>query len=275
MKSDPLNKTQWLDKYGLSYRQRSFVLAYLKSKVGNAAARVAGYKQPESQAARMLAKGKVKAAVNEGLAEIEAAAQVDAEKVLSAWWATAQADPSAFSRVERIACRYCHGHDHEYQWRTPREYRESLCIGAESISKGDEAIFRTAMAGGITDPRLPLDVGGYGYSAKARPHADCPECDGAGIETVFVADIRDLPPEAAILFDGAKINAKGKIEIVMLDRMKALDNVAKHLGMFDGRGERGKIVGTLAGAMVEMMQRAQTRHLKTLPDIPLHEISED
>lgn len=264
-KADPRIKTAWLNKHGLSDRQRAFVLAYLKSRVAVQAAAEAGYKHPAAQAARVFAIVGVQKAIDEGLGQIEEAAQVDAEKVLEELWGTYTADPAAMSRVERVACRYCHGTDGEYQWRTPREFREALTAAAEVISGGDSDVFSAVMDGNLIDSRIPSDAGGYGYSAKARPNPDCPECDGQGHERVYIADTRDLTPEAKRLFDGAKINAKGQIEIAQLDRAKALDSVAKHLGMFEGKGESGD-VGKLGAAITAMMERSQA--VPVVPDDP-------
>lgn len=261
-KADPRIKTAWLDKHGLNDRQRAFVLAYLKTKIAGQAAKEAGYAHPDRQGPRLLSNVVLRAAVDEGMAQIEAAAQVDAEKVLIEWWGTYNADPVAMSRVERIACRYCHGSDHEYQWRTSREYREALTQAAEKISGGDAGMFDVVMNHEITDSRIPLDAGGYGYTTKARPHPDCPECDGAGWERVYIADTRNLTAEAKRLFDGAKVNAKGQIEINQLDRANALENVARHLGMFKDKGDEA--AADLVAAAFKGMQRGMT----TVPVVP-------
>lgn len=232
-KADPRIKTAWLDKHGLNARQRAFVLAYLKTKIAGQAAKEAGYAHPDRQGPRLLSNVVLRAAVDEGMAQIEAAAQVDAEKVLIEWWGTYNADPAAMSRVERTACRYCYGINHEYQWRTERERRHT-----------ENAV---------------TDAGGFGYSTKARPHPDCPECDGRGLESVYIADTRDLTPEAKRLFDSAKVNAKGQIEIVQLDRSKALESIARHLGMFKDKGDQTAI--DLVAAAFQSLKQGMT----TLP----------
>lgn len=261
----PKTKTDWLHKHDLTDMQRLFVLAYLKTKVAVQAATEAGYKQPETMGPRQFRKVQVQAAIAEGRAEIEAVAQVSAEAVLTEMWGTYNADPSAMTRVERCACRYCHGTDHEYQWRTAREYRAALTSAADAISGGDASLHTAIMSGTLDDARIPTDLGGYGYKATARPHPDCPECDGAGWPDVFIADTRDLTPEQRRLFDGAKINTKGQIEVVQLDRAAALDRVARHLGMYEGKGEAGN-VGRLGDALMRLMDTTQT--VPIAPDDP-------
>ncbi len=91
-----------------------------------------------------------------------------------------------------------------------------------------------AMSGAIEDSRIPDDAGGHGYRLTDPPNAACPECSGMGIEVTRMADTRNLSPAARLLFDGVKETKQG-IEIKMQDRAKALENIAKHFGMFAGK----------------------------------------
>lgn len=63
------------------------------------------------------------------------------------------------------------------------------------------------------------------------PNPDCGICRGEGAPHVHIADTSKLSPAAKLLYQGAK-ETKFGIEIQTADRMKALDNVARHLGMF-------------------------------------------
>ena len=63
------------------------------------------------------------------------------------------------------------------------------------------------------------------------PNPDCGICRGEGAPHVHIADTEKLSPAAKLLYQGAK-ETKFGIEIQTADRMKALDNVARHLGMF-------------------------------------------
>ena len=60
---------------------------------------------------------------------------------------------------------------------------------------------------------------------------DCTACAGEGEAYVHMADTTNLSPTAKMLYQGAE-NTKFGIKINAADRMKALDNVARHLGMF-------------------------------------------
>lgn len=63
------------------------------------------------------------------------------------------------------------------------------------------------------------------------PNPDCGICRGEGSPHVHIADTSKLSPAAKLVYQGAK-ETKFGIEVMTADRMKALDNVARHLGMF-------------------------------------------
>lgn len=63
------------------------------------------------------------------------------------------------------------------------------------------------------------------------PDPDCIKCRGEGSPHVHIADTTNLSPTAKLLYQGAE-NTKFGIKVNVADRMKALDNVARHLGMF-------------------------------------------
>ena len=83
------------------------------------------------------------------------------------------------------------------------------CYGGVSISEDGDAVI---------DPTKEPDV-------------DCSTCGGDGSPFVYIADTTKLSADAKMLYLGAK-ETKFGIEIQTADRMKALDNVARHLGMF-------------------------------------------
>lgn len=95
-----------------------------------------------------------------------------------------------------------------------------------------------AVKGTGNDPSYPSDAGGYGFDATLSPHADCPECHGEGFGEVHALDTRNLNGPAKLLYAGAKQTSQG-IEVKLHDQAKALENVAKHLGMFKADIEIG------------------------------------
>ena len=83
--------------------------------------------------------------------------------------------------------------------------------------------------------RFPCDCG-EGYHKKADPHPDCTKCYGEGIADIHGLDSRKLSDKAKALYAGAKITRDG-FDIKMIDQAKALENIARHLGMFVDRVE--------------------------------------
>jgi phage terminase small subunit len=57
------------------------------------------------------------------------------------------------------------------------------------------------------------------------------------VAEVFAADTRTLSGDAALLYAGVK-ETSGGIEIRMHDQLKALENVARHLGLFKDQVEQ-------------------------------------
>jgi phage terminase small subunit len=202
----------------LTPRQQRFVEEYLVDLNATRAAERAGYSAATSneQGARLLAKASITAAVEALQEERARRTGITADKVLMRWWDLATADPNALIQHRRAPCRYCHGINHHFQWKTPREFEEAVNLAA-----ADE---RPA----------PSNAGGYGYSVSAEILADCPECNGEGIGYTLAADTRSLSGAARILYAGAKQTRDG-LEIKLHDQSKALENVAKHLGMFTER----------------------------------------
>lgn len=134
--------------------------------------------------------------------------EVNAEKVLMRLWSIATADATEISSVRVFCCRNCHGEDFGFQWINPIEFNFT--------KKRNDTV---------------TDDGGYGYDPERRPHKACPHCKGLGEQAVFLSDTRDYTPDAKLLYRGAKQTRHG-IEVMTHDSMKAMDMVAKILGLY-------------------------------------------
>ena len=191
-----------------------FILEYIKDFNGTRAAIDAGYspKTARQKAVELLNDPRIDAAINEAIKDRAKRLRIDADSVLYKWWQIANADPNELTQLRRFNCRYCWGDDHEYQW-TPKQY-ERACLDAQK-----------------DDQPEPYNLGGSFYEKKRAPHPDCPECGGDGAEQVYFADPTELSPQAKLLYQGVE-QTKFCVKINMVDQMKALDNVARHLGMF-------------------------------------------
>jgi len=204
----------------LTPRQQRFVAEYLVDLNATQAAIRSGYSvnSANEQASRLLANAKVEVAISEAREARSERTAITADKVLEHWWKLATADPNEIVQHRRSCCRYCHSADHEYHW-TAREFQEAV----------DEA--KRAVIGTDKEPDLPLSIGGTDFDATREPHPDCPECHGEGIGQVHVEDTRRLKGAARILYAGAKQTTQG-VEVKIRDQDKAMEMVARHLGMF-------------------------------------------
>lgn len=207
---------------GLLPKQAQFVREYLVDLNAAQAAIRAGYsrRSSRSQGAHLLAEPKVAAAVAAAMAERSVRVRISADMVVERWWRIATADPNDLVQLRRGCCRFCHGADHLYQWIDAGEFEEAVAASAKA---------KAPVAG-------PSDAGGYGYRAGAPADPDCPRCGGRGVAEVLAADTRTLSGDAALLYAGVK-ETSGGIEIRMHDQLKALENVARHLGLFKDQVE--------------------------------------
>jgi phage terminase small subunit len=210
----------------LTNKQQRFVEEYLIDLNATQAAIRAGYsvKTAQMQSSRLLSNDMVDAEIQAAIAERSEKTEILAADVLERWWAIANADAGELSAYRRLACRYCHGKNHKYQWIDEQEYNQAV----------QQALAQAAELEDEAPVMMPSIDGGYGFSKSADPHPDCPHCDGEGIADVWFADTRKLSPGAAMLFDGVKQTNQG-IEIKVRDRDAALANVARHLGMYNDK----------------------------------------
>jgi phage terminase small subunit len=227
----------------LGARQARFVEEYLVDLNGTRAAIRAGYavRSANEIASENLAKPNIQDAIAEARARLSQRTEITADIVLKRWFSIATADPNALVQHRRAPCRHCNGKDRHYQWTTAREFNEAR---------------RAAKTAGAP---VPSRVGGYGYSTKAPINPACPECHGEGIGYTYVADTRYLTPEQLVLYAGAKQTRDG-LEIKLHDQGKALENVARHLGMFvDKHQFEGKLtLEMLVAAAMQDPSKVQT-----------------
>lgn len=220
----------------LSPKRDVFCQEYLVDLDGTKAVYRAGYKPKNAAiAARMALELLRDPSVSARIGELmKARAQklgMDAEAVLARYAEIANADVRNLMQTYRGACRHCHGIDHDFQWRTPREFTKARATWEADIAAEMERDHPRPAVMAKLRAAEPVDDGGIGYRRTLSPHPDCPECDGLGVTFVVLADTRTLDPVTARLFAGAKETDKG-IEIKTQDQMHALDQVARHLGLF-------------------------------------------
>lgn len=227
-----------------------FVVEYLRTYEGRAAALAAGYAESSAhvQASRLLADPEVKRRIREAHAALTAKIEMTTHAVLERWTAVATADPRELTELHRGACRYCWGTNHLYQ-RTPREMREAKAVfDAEERARKKEPEARA---------REFDEEGGVGFNPKRDPNPHCPECFGDGVERVVLKDTRDLSPAAAQLYAGVEQTQRG-LKVRMHSQPAALTNIARHLDMFKEK-EKAPDGGDMADALRQARERAGLR----------------
>jgi phage terminase small subunit len=211
-------------------RMQLFVDEYLVDLNATQAAIRAGYskKTANEQGARLLANVSVMELIQKRMQERSERTEITQDMVLKHWWKIATADPRKLIEYRRCACRHCYGKDHKWQWIDEAEFSKAY---AEAVKAQEENPNEVHL--------IPENKGGYGFNPTHTPHAECPHCFGRGHGEVAPHDTRNLDEQSALLYAGVKVTKEG-LEIKMRDQDGALENVAKHLGMFIDRKEVGQ-----------------------------------
>jgi phage terminase small subunit len=233
----------------LSPKQLIFAEEYVIDFNATQAAIRAGYspKTAASQGERLLRNVEIQKAIQSVMKKREKRTQITQDSVQQPGGELATADVNELVEYRRANCRYCHGVGHAYQWKDAGEHKRAVT----NRPKGT--------------PRPTCD-GGFGFKESNAPHSECPACGGEGHGFPFVHDTRSLSPVARALYDGVKVTKEG-LEVKTLDRQKALDNVARHLGMMSDKlvlqGDKSKpIEATITHRMpglAEAIAAAQAR----------------
>lgn len=206
----------YLPTMSLTPKQRRFVNEYCVDENATQAYIRAGYSEigAGQSAYQALKNPQIQKAVKERMEEVAVAASITPEWVVKQWARIAGADPNDLVRIRRQCCRHCHGHGHNYQW-TESEYMAKLDA---ALTAGQEA---------------PDGMGGFGFDPNVAPHKTCPECGGQGTTDVQIADtLKAKSP----LYAGAERTRNG-IKITMRDQDKAVENLARYLGLMVDRKE--------------------------------------
>lgn len=216
-----------------------FAAEYLKHFNAARAAREAGYSAHSAhrQGWELLRRPEIKQAIEVGIAARLERARVDADFVLREWAAIATADVSEIVQHRRGCCRYCYGLDGKYQ-RTQAERDDAFKAFQETPQALAEEFD---------------EQGGVGYNHTLDPSPECMECFGEGEARLHVADTRDMSPGARALFAGIK-QTKDGIEVKFHSKDKALEMIARHLGMLKDKLEVEGSIG-----LVERLARGRQR----------------
>lgn len=209
----------------LTPKQLRFVKEYMIDLNGTQAAIRAGYsaKTANEQAAQLLAKLSIQAAISAEREKQQERTEITADRVLREAWSILTADARELVQVKVGCCRHCWGEGHRYQ-RTVAEYNHDHAewLAKQSAGKAQEDF---------------EEQGGIGYNPLRAPHPECPECCGDGYSRVVLADTRKISPAAAALYAGAEQTKYG-LKVVMHDKVAAMEKLFKHLGLYEKDNEQ-------------------------------------
>lgn len=249
-KPKPAKRTPAID------RREVFIRQYLIHKNKARAYREAGFdtspQADRQNAHRLFTTDYVQSRIQDERSQHLAALDVQVATVFDKLKAVAFGDAAAITEYVTGACRYCHGVDHRYQWRTHREFADAMEV---YMGKGElhHAVYAP-----------PENEGGYGFRQSAAPHPDCPECEGEGVSRVRFKDTRLMTDDERKFFAGVKQTQHG-IEFKFNDQMAALKDLAEHLQFFKARDEAnanaiGRLIADLhsRGEISRMPMRADT-----------------
>lgn len=217
------------DEFGvfadLTDQQEIFVREYLVDWNASAAAIRAGYspKSAMTQGWQLLQNPKVSQAIVTLATARARRLGIDGDEIMRLWAAIVTFDANEISQLRRVCCPYCWGEGHARQY-TPSGLEEAK-------KKHDRERARRKKADSADDIGEFPDYTDAWYDKRKAPHEDCPECHGHGIEEVFFNDTRNLSPAARLVYCGVKVGKEG-IEVLMLSKEKAMDNLARALGLF-------------------------------------------
>ncbi len=217
-----------------------FIRQYLIHKNKTKAYREAGFNSPphteRQNAHRVFTSEYVQDRITEAREENLRSLDVKVTDVFDRFKAIAFGDAAAITKYITGACRYCHGIDHRYQWRTQREFADAM---EAYMGKGETY---------HANHTAPDCEGGFGYMHKTPPHPDCPECEGEGVDRVRFKPTQLMTEDERKLFAGVKVTQHG-IEFKLNDQMAALKELAEHLQFYKERDE------TNANAIAVLLER--------------------
>lgn len=212
-------------------RQGQFVREYVKDLNATQAAIRAGYAEDSAHvtASRMLSTAKIQAAIRELRDELLRGIEVEAKDVLQTLVMQLRADINEISQYRRVCCQACWGErsdDGKHAWQcTPLEYEK------KKLAHDRERTRLLDRSGQTVDIGEFPSIEGDWYDKRREPNPDCPECFGEGLGEVYFGDTRKLSKAAKALYGGVKVGKEG-IEIIVSNREKVIDQLARVLGMF-------------------------------------------
>lgn len=248
------------DSSALSAREKIFIGEYLIDFNATRAAKAAGYDEKSAvhMGSRLLGKVYIRDALTRKIKERTDKLDMKGEDVLRAWIEIVNFDVNDLQQIRTIPCPFCHSTN-----------------GLPQISGEDKERefkrFRGAVLSGIANGKLKEDdtvpvFPGYGdvetLDESKSPNPECKHCGGFGRQKIVYHDTTKLSPLAKKMFGGFEV-VKGDIKLIVANKEKALENLAKAFGLFREREEKREIlavdVAELGRLFTQRMKEARDR----------------
>lgn len=243
----------------LTPQQQVFAEHFALELNATAAARHAGLAIPQSAGPRLAANVEVKRFVMEIQARRLRPVKDKVGRLVAKLERIAHADPAKLSGYHVSCCRHCHGVEHAYQWKSPKEWAEAVDRAMQAHEEVMAKRSKHVMYDDEPAPRLtlPESTGGFDFDHRLSPNEDCPKCDGKGIADVWFADTRLLGPDEAALYAGTK-RTKDGAELKTNDQVKAIELLGRYHGIWDDKLTVRTPFGHVAAPTVEVLRKTLT-----------------
>jgi len=167
-------------------------------------------------------------------------------RVLTAIFDAAMADPRELVEFRYFCCRFCHGKDFKYQF-TPNGMRKRRQEYEQLAAEARES----------KQPVPEFDEeGGEGFHKFNLPHENCPECSGQGVPQLIIKDTAHLSPAAVRLFGGVK-QGKDGLEMKVNDQKPYLEMLARLYNMDVDPPPPPAAVGVTTEQLNEILSKAR------------------
>lgn len=147
---------------------------------------------------------------------------LDADALMNVWAKVLTFDTNEIVQHRRHCCPFCYSEDGTPQLAKDEYYAEKKKHDRRRLYKPDL-------------PEYPPYEGEW-WDRSLPPIADCPNCHGEGEPEVWIADTRNLSPFAKYMYCGVEM-VKGDLKVLMLNKERAAENLAKALGLFREKPE--------------------------------------
>lgn len=240
----------------LTGKQNVFVMEFLKDFNASRAARAAGYSKDKNgnvDTGAIVNSPAVQKAIRDAISKSAGKLGLDADEIMKLWADIVDYDANELVQVRRVPCPYC--------WAEVGEKQYTLAVYEKEKEAHEKKRQRLLMT------KDGEDIGEFPSVQEVEfidmtkgPNPECTVCHGVGSERLFTSDTRHLSPIGKRIYCGAKM-MNGRVEVLMLSKERAMENLAKALGVFAEKEEE-KTVEQVSGEQLLKIYNEKMRIAK-------------